>query len=321
MDLIYADENRKDLGVLLDATFDLAFGADENNFRCVIGRADHCCKDGFYLYLEGTEYGGIIDILDVDTGSDTVAYEGRTWHGILDGKILCPDTGEDYLTLSGEANAVLGQLIGRMGLSDLFEASAEDSGLQLTEYRMERYVTGYYGIRKMLASVSGKLKMIYNGTKVILAAVSLADYSQDEEWDSSQMDFRVVKNAHPVNHMVCLGRGELSEREVLHLYTDQDGNISAVPTFTGQQEIAETYDNANAESIEELGQGGRERLQEAYSSAGSIRIDFEAGQEYDIGDIVGAREEVTGVFVSSPIVKKIVTVNRKGVQIEHKVGE
>lgn len=321
MDLIYADETRKDIDVILHSTFDLAFGADENNFQCQIGTEDHCCNPDYYLYLEGTEYGGIIDELGTDTDSGTVTYKGRTWHGILAGKILCPDAGQNYLVVSGEANAVLGQLIDRIDLSELFEASTEDSGITIQNYSMNRHIDAYSGIRKMLAAFSGKLKLVYTGEKVKLSAVPLVDYSKDEEWDSSQMGFEASRNVNPVNHMVCLGKGELAERQELHLYMDADGNISEEQTLFGVKEVATTYDNANAESLEELEKGGREKLEEAYKAAQKLKTSFDGTQEYDIGDIVGAREEVTGIFVSRPIVKKIVTINRKGINIEYKVGE
>lgn len=321
MDLIYADETRKDIGVILDHSLDLAFGTDENNFQCIVSLEDHCSRAGYYLYLEGTEYGGIIDEPVVDTDAGTVAYQGRTWHGILAGKILCPDEGSDYLILSGEANGVLGQLIERVGLSDLFEASAEDSGIILSGYAMNRYIDAYAGIRKMLEEYSGKLKIVHTGEKVRLSAVPLVDYSRDEEWDSSQMGFQVSKNINPLNHVVCLGKGEMSARQVLHLYMDESGNISYEQTFAGIREVAKTYDNPNAESLEELEKGGRELLEDAYKSAEKLTTSFDSTQDYDIGDIVGAREEVTGMYVARPIVKKIVTINRKGINIEHKVGE
>lgn len=321
MDLIYADTKGNDLGVLLNHTLDLAYGADENDFQCQISRADHCCKQGYYLYIENTEFGGIIDTLGVDTDSDAITYHGRTWHGILAGKILCPDAGADYLVLSGEANAVLGELIARIGLEDLFEASTEDSGIEIQNYTMNRYIDAYLGIRKMLEAHSGKLKLVYTGEKVRLAAVPLVDYSKDEEWDSSQMGFAVSQNAAPVNHMVCLGKGELAARQVLHLYTDEGGNISHEQTLKGVREVTDIYDNPNAESLEELEKGGMERLQDAYSAAETLQVSFDNTQDYDIGDIVGAREETTGIYVARPIVKKIVTINRTGIKIEHKVGE
>ena len=321
MDLIYADETRKDIGELTDYTFDLAFGEDENDFQCQVSMEGHCCKVDYYLYLEGTEYGGIIDTLGVDTDSGTVTYEGRTWHGILEGKILCPDDGEDYLILSGEANTVLGELIVRTGLSELFEASGEDSGIMIKDYSMNRFIGAYSGIRKMLAAFSGKLKIHHTGVKVQLAAVPMVDYSKDEEWDSSQMGIRASQNANPVNHMICLGKGELSARQIVHLYMDEAGNVSHEQTLTGVKEVTKTYDNPNAESLEELEKGGKERLEEAYKAAQKLDTSFDSSQDYDVGDIVGASEEVTGLYIVRPIVKKIVTINRNGINIEHKVGE
>lgn len=321
MDLIYADEMRKDIGELTDYTFDLAFGEDENDFQCQVSMEGHCCKADYYLYLEGTEYGGIIDTLGVDTDSGTVTYEGRTWHGILEGKILCPNEGEDYLILSGEANTVLGELIVRTGLGELFEASAEDSGIVINNYSMNRFIGAYSGIRKMLEVFSGKLKIHHTGERVCLAVVPLVDYSQDEEWDSGQMGINASKNTNPVNHMICLGKGELSSRQEIHLYMDKAGNISQEQTLKGVKEISETYDNPNAESLEELVKGGRERLEEAYKTAEKLEASLDSAQDYDVGDIVGAREEVTGLFIARPIVKKIVTINKNGIKIEHKVGE
>lgn len=321
MDLIYADATRKDIGAIRDSTFDLAFGVDENDFQCQIGRADHCCKQDYYLYIENTEYGGIIDVLGVDTDSDTIIYRGRTWHGILASKILCPNAGEDYLVLSGDANTVLAEIIVRIDLEGLFEASTEESGIEIQNYAMNRYVDAYLGIRKMLEAHSSKLKLFYNGEKVILSAAKLVDYSKDDEWDSSQMGFNVSQNKNPVNHIVCLGKGELAGRQVLHLYMDAAGNISYEQTLTGVGEVTETYDNPNTESLDELEKGGRERLEEAFKAAEQLETSFDSNQDYDIGDIVGAREEVTGMYIARPIVKKIVTIDKNGINIEHKVGE
>lgn len=321
MDLIYADASRKDIGVIMDCTFDLAFGNDENNFECTLDLNSHCCQPGYYLYMDGTEYGGIVDSLEVDTNAGSVTYRGRTWHGILAGKILCPDEGQDYLVVTGEANAVIGQLLERVGLSGLFQAAERPSGIFVSNYAMNRYVDAYTGTRKMLSSVHAKLQVSYDGNQVVLSVVPLADYSQDEEWDSSQIEFTVTQNAHPVNHMVCLGKGDLKERQVIHLYADTAGAISRTQSQFGQAEVAEVYDNPNAESLEELEEGGRERLEEAYSAAGTMEISFDGTRAYDIGDVVGARETVTGLFVFRSIVKKIVTINHKGINIEYKVGE
>ena len=104
--------------------------------------------------------------------------------------------------------------------------------------------------------------MYYREGKVHLSAVPLVDYSQDEEWDSDQMNFQISSNERPVNHLICLGKGDLSERMVRHLYMDARGNISETQTFFGVDEVTETYDYSNVESEEELITGGTQRLQE-----------------------------------------------------------
>lgn len=90
MDLIYADETRKDLGVLNSYSLDMAYGSDENDFTCSVDRRDHCCSEGYFIYVEDEEYGGIVDSIRVDTESDEIRYIGRTWHGILEKKVICP---------------------------------------------------------------------------------------------------------------------------------------------------------------------------------------------------------------------------------------
>ena len=79
MDLIYMNAAKEDLGVMNDFTFDMAFGDDENDFECRIVKEQHCCKSGYYLYCDGTEYGGIIDNVGVDTRNKNTASHNRRW--------------------------------------------------------------------------------------------------------------------------------------------------------------------------------------------------------------------------------------------------
>lgn len=321
MDLIYMNADREDVGVMQDYELDLAYGADENDFECQIVLGNHCCEAGYFIYCEGTEYGGIIDGIEVDTAKDEVIYHGRTWHGFLDSKVIEPDVGEDYLIVSGEANGVLGSIIDRLALSDLFVASSEASGITISSYKMNRYITGYKGIRKMLKASGAKLLVAFKNGFVELSAVPLVDYSQDEQFDTDQVEFSVKKNSHPINHVICLGKGELSEREVIHIYADSEGNLGERQSLTGIQEVAAVYENTNAESSEELEQGGIDLLRESWASD-EIEFDFNSNDaSYDVGDIVGAVERVTGIEVSEEITKKIVTINKNTTTISYKVGE
>lgn len=268
MDLIYTNAAREDIGVLHDYEFDLAFGADENNFECTILSKNHCMEAGSFLYIEGTEYGGIVDGMEVDTAQGTVKYKGRTWHGILAGNIIEPEPGYDYYVAKGEANQVLAELIEYLDLSMVFTASTDASCIQIGSYSFHRYTDAYAGIRKMLAEFSAKLKIAYQGNTVILSAVPLVDYSQEMEFEDSQVDFNVAKNFRPVNHLVCLGSGNLRNRFVIHLFTDENGGVQPYKTtenpvsdadyildrrgqlLFGTQEVAAVYDYSSAQTTE-----------------------------------------------------------------------
>lgn len=321
MDLIYTNSAKVDIGVLLDYEFDLAFGESENDFECTIASSSHCCGSGSYLYIEGTEYGGIIDSISVDSEAKEVTYSGRTWHGILNSKVIEPDSGQAYLTVTGEANEVIGFLLSRLSLTEQFEVSTEDSGLNINSYQMNRYVKCYDGIRKMLKTVGGKLCFTVHDGKVILSAVPVGDYSQSEEFDSDQVGFKIKKNFRSVNHLVCLGSGELENRLVIHLYADAEGNISTEQTQFGMDEYADVFDYPNVESAEELEKSGREALKEHWTPA-ELDVDFDSDvATYDVGDIVGAYDNVTQISVSAVINKKIVTIKGGHTTIYYRVGE
>ena len=492
MDLIYTNPDREDLGVLFDYEFDLAFGSSENNFECKVQMDNHCMEPGSFLYIEGTEYGGIVDSVAVDTENKTVTYSGRTWHGILAGNVIEPgkevvetiveetvevpnpnirlpegykelewiestgtqyiDTGfkpnqntrvvidaqmtasgtqflfgarggssesynksyavllnatgkfrsdyngsnvvfdsivvtdrwtvdknknvcqignlsaistesafqspynlflfaineggtaayfakmkssggkvydngtfigdyvpsinldgkigfyslvdgafhgnagsgefiagpevvydpiqdviqtvitsevkYDYHVVNGEANTVIRDLIEYLGLTNIFTVDEAESGILVKNYHFERYTDAYKGIRKMLAEFGGKLKLTYKRDRVILSAVPLVDYSLDEEFDASQVDFQVKKNYRPVNHLICLGSGNLKDRHIIHLFADEYGGIQPYKTtenpvcdadyildkskqvLFGVEEVADVYDYSSAQTTE-----------------------------------------------------------------------
>ena len=190
---------------------------------------------------------------------------GRTWHGILNSKILEPDANMDYLTVTGDANTVLNTLVNRMGLSSLFKVPNNPSVININ-YKMNRYIEGYTGICKMLKAHNAKLSIAFNNGYIELSAVRLVDYSQDEQFDTDQFDFTIQKNSNHINHVICLGKGELADREVIHVYADAQGNISTTQSLTGLKEITAIYDNSNAESSEELKQGGIEIIETSWNS-------------------------------------------------------
>lgn len=337
MDLIYMNANKEDIGVLMNYELDMAFGSDENTFECIVQAKDHCCQAGFFLYAEGTEYGGIIDGIQSKTGSEEVVYSGRTWHGIIGSKIILPlQSGEEipsnvtvkeedskgnsivdrYLIVTGDAHDCIKFILERCGLASLFEVPADPSGIHINAYQFYRYINAYSGLSKMLASAGAKLKLAYNSGKIVVSAVERYDYSRDDSFDSDLIDFDVSKRFKTVNHLICLGAGELENRLVIHLYADAEGNISQTQTQFGEDEYTAVYDYSSVESEEELLDSGTEELKSLWSQD-SLSIDYDETMDaYDVGDIVGATDNITGISVASVITKKIVTIKNGQINID-----
>ena len=316
MDLMYTNAKRVDQGVLSAYALDLSFGADENNFEMTLGADFPALDFGAFIYMEGTEYGGVIDAIKTSTNGDSVTYMGRTWHGIMNSKVIEPAAGKDYLYVSGDANAVLSFLIKRLGLESLFVAAEESSGINISNYQFARYCKGYDGIRAMLADMKAKLVVAWENRSVCLSAVPSVDYT-DSPIDGDIATLKVEQHGQKVNHLICLGSGELAKRKVIHLYADQFGQIIDKPYYTGTAEVAEIYENANSDDLKA---DGKKRLTELLETDKAEMSLTENDTVFDIGDVVGASEAKTGVSVDAKVTQKIVKINNGAIRIEYKTG-
>ena len=317
MDLIFTNAERADLGVLSTHSFDLSYGADENNFELTLGANEPTLETNSCVYIEGTEYGGMVGGIKSSTYGETITYKGRTWHGILNSKVIEPNTGENYLIVSGDANEVLSFLIARLGLSALFVADESLSGVNISNYKFHRYCKGYDGIADMLADNGGKLKIAWIDRAVHLSAEPISDYTESPI-DGDIASLTVEQNKDKVNHLICLGKGELADREVIHLYANQYGKIGDVQYYTGLSEIVDTYENTNSE---DLRSDGIKKFNELWNSdKADIDLSETDGLAYDIGDIVGATEHLSGVSVTARVVKKIVKIKNGVVSTEYKTS-
>lgn len=318
MDLIYTDANRIDKGVLSAYAFDLSFGAAENDFEMTLGANEPALSDGAFAYIEGTEYGGIVDGKKASTNSNAVTYKGRTWHGLLNSKVIEPNAGESHLIVTGDANELLTMLIDRLGLTGLFVAAKELSGINISKYKFLRYCKGYDGIRDMLGDNGAKLKIEWVNRAVQLSAVPVADYTNAPA-DSDTASINVEKYSKKVNHLVCLGQGNLTEREVIHLYADQFGNIGDTQYYFGLDEIAEPYENANSEDLRQDGISHFKSLRN--NDKAELSLKDANAMPYDIGDIVGASEIRTGITVTAVVTQKIIKIKNGVISTEYKTGE
>lgn len=307
-ELIVTDASHVDQASLEDFTLDAAWGADENDFELTV---DRLIDAGSYVYFDGSECGGVVDAMEdqLTAGVSTLTYSGRTWHGVLANKILEPDRGRDYLTVSGTASTVIGSLISRVGLDGVFDAvDSPTAGAQtIKSYRFDRYTDCYTGLRKMCEASGLKLRLAYTSGRVNIWAEPVAHYG--DSIDSDLIDFDATRTWRKPNHLIGLGKGDLAARTVVHWYADAKGNVSQSQSLKGVDEITQVYDYSNAETAE-LNQKTREKLQDLQSE-GDVRVTVrdDANVVFDVGDTVTARDNLTGITVNASITKKIVKVS------------
>ena len=310
--VILADPNRKELGSIQNANVTVDLNGNRN-FSVQIARSNWIPELTFsyFVYIPGTEYGGIIGQVLTDTTLDYVELKGHSWRGRLAKKIIEPPSGQDYKKVSGELNAVMKDLIepafGRdESIDSIFYVPDTDTGVTVINYQFDRYCTLLDGITKMLKSKGYKLQITFRRNagepgKVFIEAVPIVDYSNEIELSKDcQLNYTMEDIRDGVNHLVVTGKGELQDRNVLHLYVQKDGSIGKTQYYTGLDEIAEVYENTSTET-DELEETSREKLQELMNKQ-TFKMDVAAlGIDVNIGDIVGGRDYLTGMYMSKPV--------------------
>lgn len=313
MEFVIADKDGRNLRQIVECEADLAYGDDENDFELTCDPSI-APKEGDIVYCDGTEYGGVVDEVESDTATRLVTARGRTFHGILAGKRLVPDSGKKAVTVSGTAKAVMQSLITRFKLSPMFVA-VDGAGGNVS-YTFERFGDAYSGIRAMAKAHSLRLSLVYSDGRVEASLVPVR--SLGDKVDSDLMDFTVSRIARRTNHLVCGGTGEQENRKVVHFYADADGKVSKTQSLFGVDEIAAFYDYSNADEAE-LDEEGRKEL-EGMQTSGSVSISAHDDIEAEVGDYVTATDNVTGTKVTSEISKKILKVSRGVPTYEYEVG-
>ena len=315
MVLVVADTKLGNVREIEDFTLDVAFGADENALTLTVEEKS-APEAGQLVYIDATEYGGVIDQVKRGSGrgaTGAVECKGRTWHGILAGRRLSPDSGSGYLTVNGKAGDVLTSLIARMGLESLFKAASDDSTVS---YTFERFCDGYSGLMALAKANVRKLSMRRMDGYIELSMPPIVDYAN--KVDSDLLDFTITSVHRCVNHLLCAGTGQLANRAIVHFYADENGNVSHKQTLFGIDEICALYDYSNA-SASELETEGKKKLLE-YQTSGTVEVDAHEDMDVDVGDIISARDNSTGTTVTATVSKKVVKVERGVATYSYEVG-
>jgi len=324
MELIHADEGRSELGYVRDLEgFDAEISARPdaseagNSWRLDIG-ADLWQKRpinlGHFLYIPETEWGGPVEKISHNTRTGVISLSGCTWRGMLGRQVICPEDGKAYRMFEETPADKMARELITEALGELFSVPKQGAATVSASYRFEPLLRGLqrtlnsYGLALDL-HYSSAARMVAVRIRPVIDYAGNIDLSQDYGMD-------MVTSAGSLmgyNHLIALGRGELTERTVLRLYRLDDGSITGErPDWAGTiKERAQVYDYSSAETEEELRKGAVARLQE-YGQVTSLELDTEALEiPVKLGDIVGARDRVTGM---------ILKMNSSGMTIEKRVG-
>lgn len=323
MDLIYSRrgaDGTQTSGYLLnyEGAFEVSTDLDyvTNNFTITMELPK--TKDGLLwaeneissiVYVEGTEYGGEITGSQVDIAENTITYTGRTWRGCLDQWIIEPPAGQDYLIVSGN----LANSLRRLPMGNYIEV--QDTAYSGGVYQFNRYVTTFNGATNLLTSARSNLRMAFtfvpNGYsgKAQLSIIEARDRRSEIEVSqdyNDQIQLKITKDGNTPKHLICLGEGELKDREVVHLYADANWNITETP-IAGAYPV-ETYEYTSSGQLEA---DGRKHFLELIHNHEQIEVNIN-DLDINLSDIIGGKDVLTGETVSAEITTILWRVNNFG---------
>lgn len=151
-----------------------------------------------------------------------------------------------------------------------------------------------------------------NSTEYILIrAVPIVDYSDEIELSKdSGLNYTMEDKRNGVNHLIVTGKGELKDRNVLHLYVWPNGSFKKTQYYKGLAEITQVYENTSTET-DELESQSTKKLQELCSKKIFGMDIAKLGIDVGIGDIVGGRDYLTGMYSSRPVANIIYSVTNR----------
>ena len=326
MELIHADHNLIETQVVIDFTlWDLVSGLSSeyaaNDWQLSMYEEvwnAQPIRKGHYLYEPGTEWGGRVE--GIKKQGIEVVLTGPTWRGLLSRKVISPPSGSAYKTITAtDANTALAQLVG-VSFGELVKVKAVAAGVNVSG--QFRYANLLGGIHSMLDQYGLRLVVEFTDRVVWLSAATVQDLSDENELSQ---DYSVDVEAEDseteaYNHVIALGSGELTSRDVVELYRDEAGTISTTPLPAGVEDKQLVLDYPNAESTEELTKAATEKLIET-APVQQVSLILPDSLALNLGDLVGGKDYVTGLSIVKPVTQIIRRIDSTGEKVEYKVGE
>lgn len=359
MDVIHARRNAasteiEELRVITDfISFNMILSEEpaiaENDFELKVARMEYLhfpilIHD--WIYIPNTEWGG--EVLGIEDVAGEVKVTGMNFRARLLKRCIAPlpvqtpdgkwsERCRDYVNVSLDANQYLRKLYflnyGKVEVEEIDDQfvvfDSELTGVTITDkirfsnylerviktlkengLRLEAKHTYVEGLNSHVCKISAKESIDYTSEMY-------ADMDCDMEIQS-QLNY-----SNERKYCICLGRGELEEREIVILKVNENGKIVETdPFYDSPHFLSNTiiYDYSSAETRADLVTGGQQRLLEEYSKVAQNTFVIGDDTEYFLGDRIGGYNEVTQIEGTSTIVKKELTIDSNGERIEYKVA-
>lgn len=319
MDIIYTDGNGIELGFLPETiTADIDVG-NTDDFEFV--SQENILEENSMFYIENNEIGGKVKRISYDTESGEIFYGGFTFRGMLKNKIIEPLSGQDFRTVENQTiYQIINDFLTEFQLTSLFIADSDNTNI--SSFQFERYCTLYDGLTKMLSTKNLKLTFSFNlsDKKVHIGTSIIADYSATTELsEDGNINMQITRKRDGINHLICLGTGELSERTVIHLFLQSDNTIGHNQYYFGIDEIAGIYDFSSC-ADEELEEKGIEKFKELMSGD-NIEVEISDTSDFELYDKISGKDYKTGINVSVRITNIIIKIENGEIKKEYKVEE
>lgn len=326
MDLTLTDASWHDVGLVVPSGGDFAWGADENDFSIGLD-GDVLPELGALLYCEGTDVGGMVTGYESDSGSGTLTVVGDTWTGVMGRKVLGPDRGSAYWSVSGDARDCVAALVSRLDLDGLFDVDGRKTGVEVrhtfsgttdaAQGSTGRYMSGWAALWQLLVGNGLKVRLRWDAAarRVRVEVLRRSDWTDAEAVGVGVASMRVSRRT-PTNHLVCLGSGELADREVVDLYADRAGNVSTSQSLNGIDEVAEVYEDSS-KSGDELSADGAKRLRRLWADSQTVRVSALSSVSLDLGDVIGGTDARTGVSATAVVTKKVARLDGGALSYEY----
>lgn len=325
LEYIYTDGSHNELGYLAHFDADIEIGkhdVSKNDFELTLSLEDRdpLFTVGSLFYKENTEIGGVIQRLKINTSDNTITLIGPTFRGLLEKEYVQPPAGSAYLNLNAEANTCINTLIGDR-FDSLFTVDNVGASNINVKYNV-RDINLLQALEKSLGASNARLCIRHQvDGKIHLYAEKINDLSDTLQYDNDyQIDMTVKTESKPYNHVLCLGKGELLNRLRVNLYLQDDGSWSeSNQVYIGLERKTYKHEDVNVESRDELTKNAIEKVAEANESD-TLEISFDADNA-ELFDIVGAKENITGISFKEPITQKIIKISDGDISISYKVGD